>query len=160
MSLLQVVGVADMKVDNNPDVTIATYSLGSCIGVVAYDPAAGAGGILHYMLPESSLDQEKAKKNPYMFGDTGIPLLFRYAYKLGAQKNRMVVKVVGGAQILDDNGFFNIGKRNILMMKKVFWRNNVIVSAESVGGSVNRTVRLNLGSGEVLLKERGKERLI
>jgi chemotaxis protein CheD len=154
---IEVVGVADMKVGNDPGVTLATYSLGSCIGVVIYDPEAGAGGILHYMLPESSLDREKAERNPCMFGDTGIPLLFRAAYKLGAQKQRMVVNVVGGAQMLDDSGFFNIGKRNILMMKKVFWRNNVIVSGESVGGTVNRTVRLHLASGEVLLKERGKE---
>lgn len=155
---LKVVGVADMKVSKSPGDTVATYSLGSCIGVVIYDPAVNVGGILHYMLPEASLDPEKARKNPCMFADTGVPLLFREAYNLGAAKNRLVVKVAGGAQILDDNGFFNIGKRNLLVLRKIFWKNNVIVAAESVGGSLNRTVRLKVGSGEVLLKERGKER--
>lgn len=160
MSQLITIGVADMKVSNDPAATLVTYSLGSCIGVAIYDPKVRVGGLLHYMLPDANLDLEKAKKNPFMFADTGIPFLFREAYKFGADKRRMVVKVAGGAQILDDHGFFNIGKRNQLILKKIFWRNNVLVKAEALGGSVNRTVRLNLSTGEVLLKEAGKERLL
>ena len=160
MSQLITVGVADMKVSNDPAATLVTYSLGSCIGVAIYDPKVRVGGLLHYMLPDASLDLEKAQKNPFMFADTGIPSLFREAYKLGADKGRMVVRAAGGAQILDDKGFFNIGKRNQLVLKKIFWRNNVLVKAEALGGSINRTVRLNLSTGEVLLKEAGKERLL
>ncbi|MFP4036903.1 MAG: chemotaxis protein CheD, partial [Desulfobacteraceae bacterium] len=76
------VGVADMKVSSDPEVVLVTYSLGSCIGVAIHDAQAGVGGILHFMLPESSLDPEKSKKKPYMFADTGIAPLFRQAYKL------------------------------------------------------------------------------
>ena len=101
-----------MKVSGNRDETLITYSLGSCIGVVIYDSQVKVGGMLHYMLPESQLDREKAQKNPYMFADTGIPALFKAAYALGALKSRMRVVVVGGAQILDQKGFFNIGKRS------------------------------------------------
>ena len=102
-----IVGVADMKVNADGKCVLVTYSLGSCIGVAIYDPVVRVGGLLHYMLPESSLDRIKAKKNPYMFGDTGIPLLFKETYKLGAKKNRLKVIVVGGAQILDQKGLFN-----------------------------------------------------
>ena len=77
-----IVGVGDMKVSSNPEDVLATYSLGSCIGLIIYDPVVSVGGLLHYMLPESSLDGNKAKKNPYMFGDTGIPLLFKSSYNL------------------------------------------------------------------------------
>jgi len=76
----QIVGIADMKVSNNPEVSVITYSLGSCIGLVIYDPVVKVGGILHYMLPESSIDNEKASRNPFMFADTGIPRLFKTAY--------------------------------------------------------------------------------
>ncbi|MBW2120105.1 MAG: chemotaxis protein CheD, partial [Deltaproteobacteria bacterium] len=107
-----IVGVGDMKVSNDPESLLITYSLGSCIGLAIYDPVVKVGGLLHYMLPESSLDGQKAKKNPYMFGDTGIPLLFKEAYKFGAKKNRLKIIVVGGSQILDQKGLFNIGKRN------------------------------------------------
>jgi chemotaxis protein CheD len=124
--------------------------------VIIFDPVARVGGMLHYMLPESSLDPEKARQNPRMFADTGIATLFKQSYQLGARKENIVVKVVGGAQILDAAGVFNIGKRNYVAMRKIFWRNNVMVTAEHVGGVVNRTVRLDMSTGRVLLKVGGE----
>jgi chemotaxis protein CheD len=107
------------------------------------------------MLPESSLDGRKAKKNPYMFGDTGIPLFFKEAYKLGAKKNRLRVIVIGGAQILDQKGLFNIGKRNYTVLRKLFWKNNVMTDFEEVGGNVNRTLKLEIKTGQAWLKVSG-----
>lgn len=155
-----IVGVSDMKTSNDPEATLITYSLGSCIGIAVYDPVAKAGGLLHYMLPESSLDKEKAKKNPYMFADSGIPHLFKSTYQLGAKKQRMKVAVVGGAQILDQKGFFNIGKRNHMAVRKIFWKNKVMTNFEDVGGNVNRTIRLELATGEMYLKVSGQEKRI
>ena len=151
----RIIGVADMAVSNNLQEDLITYSLGSCIGVVIYDPTVKVGGMLHYMLPESSMDSDKARRTPAMFADTGIPLLFKQSYQLGASKRNMLVKVVGGAQIVDENGVFNIGKRNYLALRKLLWKNNVMVTAEHVGGSVNRTVRLEIGTGRVYLKVSG-----
>ena len=151
------VGVADMKVSNDLEVVLTTYSLGSCIGLVIYDPMVKVGGLLHYMLPESSLDGVKAKKNPYMFGDTGIPLLFKETYKLGAKKNRIKTIVVGGAQILDQKGLFNIGQRNFTLLRKMFWKNNVMIDFQDVGGNNNRTIKLGVKTGEILLKTSGGE---
>ena len=150
-----VIGVGDMKVSDDPAVVLATYSLGSCIAVGIYDPMVGVGGILHYMLPESNLDKKKADKNPYMFGDTGIPLLFKSAYGLGAKKNRIKIIVTGGSQILDQNGLFNIGKRNHALVRKMFWKNNVMIDYEDVGGAVNRTLKLAIRGGEATLKVSG-----
>ena len=148
----RIIGVADMGLSDSPEELLITYSLGSCIAVVVFDPVASVGGMLHYMLPESSLDPEKAEKNPCMFADTGITHLFKNSYLMGARKEHMVVKTVGGAQILDPKGVFNIGKRNYLAMRKIFWKNNVAIAAEHVGGEVNRTVRLEMGSGRVIVK--------
>ncbi len=150
-----VVGVSDMMISNHPEATLVTYSLGSCIGVAIYDPIVKAGGMLHFMLPDSSLDPEKAQRNPYMFADTGIPLLFKAVYKLGAQKHRMQVVVVGGAQVTKGKDFFNIGKRNYLALRKMFWKNNVMVNFKSVGGTENRTLRLDIKDGRTWLKESG-----
>jgi chemotaxis protein CheD len=152
----KIVGIADMGITQSQDEGLITYSLGSCIGVVIFDPVARVGGLLHYMLPESQIDPQKAQKNPFMFADTGIPLLFKEAYRYGAVKNRIIVKVAGGAQILDDSGFFNIGKRNYMAMRKILWRNNVLIKAEDVGGQVSRTVRLDLETGKVWLKYSGE----
>ncbi|MCP3926067.1 MAG: chemotaxis protein CheD [Desulfobacterales bacterium] len=151
-----IIGVSDMKVSDNPDETLITYSLGSCIGVIVYDPEAKAGGMLHYMLPDSTIDKVKAEKNPFMFADTGIPNLFKSTYKLGAKKNRMRVVIAGGSQILDQKGFFNIGKRNHTSLRKMFFKNNVITDYEDIGGNVNRTIRLDIATGDVYIKTSGK----
>ena len=107
------------------------------------------------MLPESGIDRYKAQKNPHMFGDSGIPLLFKGVYELGAKKARLKVVVVGGAQILGQHGLFNIGKRNYTLLRKMFWKNNVLVDFEDVGGTVNRTIRLEIKSGQMWLKTSG-----
>jgi len=154
--LIVTVGVGDLKISKNPKDVIITHALGSCIGVAVYDPTVKVGGLLHYMLPESSLDRDKAKKSPFMFADTGIPILFRSCYKIGAVKSRMIVKVAGGSSIMDDSGFFNIGKRNYASLRKILWRNNVLIQSEDIGGNGNRTVRLHISSGLVEVKESNK----
>ena len=151
-----VVGVSDMKISNNSESVLITYSLGSCIGIAIYDQIARVGGLLHFMLPESSLNLEKAKTKPYMFADTGIPRLFKSVYELGAKKQRLKVIVVGGAQVLGQKGFFNIGKRNYMAVRRIFWKNNVLMDHQEVGGNENRTVKLILKEGKVLLKTSGK----
>ena len=156
-----VVGVADMKVSDQTEVILVTHCLGSCIGVAVYDPVARAGGLLHYMLPESKIDHEKAKSAPLMFADTGIPLLFKACYKLGAKKSRMIIKVAGGSQIMDPSGVFDIGRRNYVALRKIFWRNNVMIDAEDVGGHSNRTMRLSVASGVLSIKVSGEgERIL
>jgi len=146
------VGISDLKVSNNLKDTLVTYALGSCISVAVYDPVIKVGGLLHFMLPESSLDADRARTNPAMFADTGITLLFRSCYVLGAEKKRMTVKVAGGASILDDTNYFRIGQKNITAMRKIFWRNNIMVDGEDTGRNCNRTVRLDLSTGKCLVK--------
>lgn len=72
-----VVGVADMAVARDAHKSIVTYALGSCIGVTLYDPVAKVAGMLHFMLPESTVSPDKAAINPAMFGDAGLRCCFR-----------------------------------------------------------------------------------
>ena len=153
----RVVDIADLAVSNDPGAVLVTYSLGSCIGVAIWDPVVCVAGLLHYMLPEASVSPEKARSTPAMFCDTGVPMLFRAAYELGAVKRRLVVKVAGGSQLLDDNGTFNIGRRNYLALRKIFWKNGVLIDGEHVGGSVSRTMRIEVASGIVTVRIRGEE---
>jgi chemotaxis protein CheD len=151
-----IIGVSDLKVSNDLESTLITYSLGSCIGITIYDPVAQVGGMLHFMLPDSGLDHIKSQENPYMFADTGIPPLFNNAYKFGAKKQRMKVIVVGGARVHDQNGFFNIGKRNYMAVRQILWKNNVMIDYEDVGGNANRTLKLAIKTGQAWLKTPGQ----
>jgi chemotaxis protein CheD len=149
--------VGDVAVSDDTSKEIVTFSLGSCIGVVLYDPKVKVAGLLHIMLPDSNLNLERAAKQPAVFADTGLTILFRSAYGLGAKKGRMRVVLVGGSQVMDATGHFNIGKRNYTAVRKIFWRNNVLVDAEDVGGNVNRTVGIDVATGQVWVKTNGME---
>ncbi len=150
-----VVGVADMRISNQPEEVLVTHALGSCLGVVIYDPVARVGGILHFMLPDSSLDPQKGQENPHMFADTGLPLLFRESYRLGAQKSRLQVKVAGGSQLLGNREHFQIGRRNYAALRKIFLKNNVLIDNENVGGTKARTLFLEIATGNVWIKVMG-----
>jgi len=151
------VGVADMKISADKSDTLITYALGSCLGITIHDPVADVGGLLHVMLPLSTIDPAKAEKNPYMFVDTGVPRLFIDCYKAGARKERLLVKVAGGACTngSEEEDYFQIGKRNFLMLKKLLWRNGVVLKAQDIGGVQSRTMSLEIGSGTVSLKVSG-----
>jgi chemotaxis protein CheD len=148
-----VVGIGDCAVSSDPGVVLITYALGSCIAVAIYDPVACVGGLLHFMLPDSNIDLERARGNPFLYADTGVPALFQRAYGAGAEKRRLKVRVAGGARVLDDGGFFDIGRRNYLSLKKLLWKAGVMVEQESVGGTAYRTVRLGMETGQYTLQE-------
>lgn len=156
----RVVGVADVKVSSNPDERLVTYALGSCLGLTVYDPVARVGGLLHVMLPTGSIDPDKMAQNPSMFVDSGVPALFKASYKLGARKERMIVKVAGGSHTgaTDEDDKYQIGKRNLLALRRLLWKNGVMLHAQETGGiQVSRTIWLDIGTGDVTLKMNGAE---
>ncbi len=157
-----IVGVADMTVSHVKEDLIITHALGSCLGITIYDPVADVGGLLHVMLPDSGIDPNRAKETPHMFVDTGVPRLFKECYALGAVKERLEVKVAGGACSSGeaDNDFFQIGKRNFLTLRKLLWKNGVLLKAHDVGGSVSRTMSIEILTGAVAVKSGGKETLL
>ena len=157
MEQLITIDIADIQTSDDPKTTLVTYALGSCIAVILYDPARHVGGMIHYMLPSSKTSPEKAKAKPAMFADTGVPLLFERMYGYGCTKESLIVKVAGGGALYDDKGMFNIGQRNYTILRKIFWKNNIIIAAEDVGGSRSRTARLRLSDGQVTVKSQGEE---
>lgn len=158
-----IVGMADLKVTDMPDDTLITYALGSCLGIVVHDPVARVAGLLHVMLPSSLIDEAKASTQPAMFVDTGVPLLFRECYRLGARKERMLVSVAGGsfsAQSGADDSF-QIGKRNMITLRKLLWKNGVLIHADDTGGvQLSRTMSVIVSSGVVQLRTNGTVRVL
>ena len=150
--------MAELRVSRNPDDVLVTYALGSCLGVMLWDPIARVGGMLHVMLPESSLEPERARVSPAMFMDTGLPALFRACYAEGAVKQRMIVRVAGGAATsAGPTDMFQIGKRNMIKLREMLWRNGVLLRAHDVGGVASRTVLLDVGTGTTVVRSKGRE---
>jgi len=152
---LIVVGISEFRCSSDPEASIVTYALGSCIGVGAYDVVSGVGGLLHFLLPDSRQDPSRAEAQPASYADTGIPLLLRAMERMGADRRRIKVRLAGGAQILTDNAQLAVGKRNYLAARKQLWQLGVMVEMEAVGGSVSRNLGVTVGTGEFWVQTRG-----
>ncbi len=151
-----IVTTAGMKIGKKGDV-LMTYALGSCLGLMLYDPEVCIGGMLHAMLPSSKINLEKAKENPFMFVDTGVPEMLSQLTDAGVKKTRLVIKVAGCASPLGGSKSFDVAKRNYAVLEQVFFKNNIQVDARAIGGTDNLTVLFNVSTGSISIKNKGEE---
>jgi len=149
-----------MKASADPEDVLVTYSLGSCVGMTLYDPTVRVGAMIHCMLPLSKIDPVKAAAVPCMFADPGVPLLLQKVFELGATRKNLIAKVAGASSLLDEKKLFNIGERNYTILRKVLWKNNILIDKEDVGGQVARTMFLYIATGETRLKISGQEKIL
>ena len=141
-----------MAASGDVGATLVTYALGSCIGVVAYDPQVKAGGILHLMLPDSAILPEKAAVQPAMFADTGLPEFFLLLTRLGARSDRLRLLVAGGAHMVAGKDPFRIAESNWRVTADFMAGNGYRIRHLEIGGSVNRSLALDVCSGQVTVR--------
>ncbi len=149
---LRVIGISEFYVSEDSSCKLITYSLGSCLGLTVYDSALRIGGMIHCQLPLSSVDKLKSENKPAMFVDTGVQLLFETMYKLGSKKKDLVVKAAGCSNIMDVNNRFKIGERNFAILRKLMWKNNMLIQAQDIGSDKTRTLSLDIGTGVTSVK--------
>ncbi len=150
------VGMADLNICKSPDI-ITTIGLGSCIGLILYDPVTKIGGMVHYMLPDST--QIRNNGNIAKFADTGIEELLKQVIAAGANKSRLVAKIAGGAKMFATTGMSNIGnigERNAEAAKEILKKKGIKLIAEDTGLNYGRTVELHCETGEFYIKSVGK----
>jgi chemotaxis protein CheD len=155
-----IVDISAGEISGNPEDEIITYSLGSCLGITVFDPVVGIGGMIHCMLPLSKTDREKAKIKPYMFVDTGMSMLLSELFQMGVTRENAIVQVAGGARSLDKKNLFKIGERNFTVLRKILWKNNMLIKSKDVGSNKTRTVRMDIATGNVYVKSGGIETLL
>ncbi len=147
-----IVGVGEYAVTNQPGDVVKTFALGSCVAMIVLAPRIRAVGMVHIALPESKLGNGKEKNLPGYFADTAIPVVLDSLKKLGISNNRdLIIKLAGGASMMDPQGYFNIGKRNVLAIRKILWQYKLGAIAEDIGQNFSRTVRVEVDTGLVYL---------
>ncbi len=147
LSKMYTIGIAEQKVAQAPD-KIVTLGLGSCIGLVLFDPISKIGGMIHIMLPVAP--KEGAAFNKSKFADTGIAELIRTVTAAGALRGRLVAKLAGGAHMfntISNNDIMNVGERNAQMCKKMLASQAIRIAAEDLGGTCGRSIEFCLESG-------------
>jgi chemotaxis protein CheD len=151
------VGVGEYAASRTQGDIVRTLALGSCLAVILLDTERRSVGMVHIALPESSINKKRAAERPGMFVDTGIPALLEEMNEFGYNgSNSLIVKLAGGASIIDTNNTFNIGKRNILAARKLLWRHGLGAIAEEVGGNMSRSVSVEVNTGRVLVSSPGR----
>ena len=137
------VGIADMNVVKVPN-TIRTSGLGSCVGVVLYDDKKKIAGMVHIMLPDSSLGKSN-KLNVAKFADTGIYALMELLKNEGVRPMALKAKIAGGSQMFQfgSSDTIRIGPRNVDAVKKELKRLSIPITAEDTGGTSGRTIEFD-----------------
>ena len=148
------VTISDMKISRKPRDLLVTHSLGSCLGLAAYDPAARVGGLIHCLLPKAKAPDVQ---NPYMYVNVGVPLMIRKMARLGCAKESIIFKAAGCGRMMRIQNQFDTGAQNLAMLEALFARNGVALAASDVGGSIPRTLSLDMETGNVTISSQGKE---
>lgn len=146
----RIVDVADLVVSRCEEDLIVTYALGSCLGVTAYDPVARVGGLLHCQLPAAPRDAPVA--NVAQFVDTGLVAMLERMFDHGAEKSRLIIAAAGGAEVMQNLKSFKIAQRNHAVLRKILWKNSLLIAAEDIGGDQPRTMSLQIFDGAVRLQ--------
>ena len=154
------VGMADLNTCTSPD-AITTLGLGSCVGIVLYDPVIKVAGLAHIMLPDST--QIRSNDNVAKFADTGIDALLERMEQMGVSRRRLTAKIAGGAQMFaftSENSMLAVGRRNVEATKKKLAELGIKIIAEDTGDSYGRTIEFYPENGELMIKSVGRDKKV
>jgi chemotaxis protein CheD len=143
------VKVSEMVLSAAAPKLLMANNLGSDLGVALFDPVSKLGALLHAMLPEARVHPDMARKNPFMFVDTGLTCMLETAYAQGAFKGHLIALVAGGADLMEKGPrLFSVGMDNVNRTFEILQKNQVAVRRQAVGGKHLRSLYLNLATGE------------
>lgn len=153
------VGVGELVVTTDRRRELVIYGLGSCVGVAVHDAAAGVGGLLHALLPDTSIDPERARADPAVFVDSGVEALLAAAVAAGANPGRLRVAAAGGAH-MSGIDHFRVGERNTAALLASLGSAGLVPDATDMGGVATRTLRLDVASGTVRVQRGDSSRVL
>jgi chemotaxis protein CheD len=148
----RIVGPGDCDFSPDAAARLITFGLESCIAIAVYAPAISQGALLRFSFPLSGTNPALAKKRPWLFADTAIPEFLSQIRRQGVRNHEMSVHAVGAADVPPRAPFFASGKSNYLMMKKILWREGVLLRGEDVGGKRLRSLWLDAGTGRIIVR--------
>lgn len=149
------VGLGEHAISSSAEDVLVAYGLGSCLGISMIDPVLRISGLLHAVLPEPANGNNRLDANPHKYVDSGIEALLNGLIKEGASRNKLIIRLAGGANMLlaaNMTHSFDIGTRNIVSARATLQRLKLSIAAEAVGGHSGRTVRVYVGNSRVTVK--------
>ena len=134
------IGIAEKVISISPD-KLVTLGLGSCVGLVLFDPVKKVGGLVHIMLPNAPAGTSEF--NRFKFADTAIDDMIKLVIRAGASRHQLQAKLAGGAHMFNNaynSDVMGIGKRNVDLCLKVLKENRIPIAAQDTGGTSGRSI--------------------
>ena len=147
------VRMGELAVSSAPGDVLVSLGLGSCIGLALIDRRMGIAGLAHIVLPQS---QGHGHANPRKFADLALPEMLTELADLGARKMRLEAVLVGGASMFAvSSANLEVGQRNEAAVRDLLRKLRIPVAAAATGGSRGRTIRVDVASSAVTVREAG-----
>lgn len=159
---IELVGIGELKIKDSTYDALRAVALGSCVAVIFYAPVKKIAGVAHVALPDSTTNGNiDLIKRPGYYADIAILNLIEKYKSFGIYGSRdLIIKLVGGASVMDPKGTFDIGRRNVISIRKYLWQNRLGAIKEDVGKDYSRTVTVEIGTGIVSVKSPHKETIM
>jgi len=154
--------MGDIAVTKGEDNLVAS-GIGSCLVITFYDPKHKIGALAHTMLYARRLSSEvrsskdeRRKTNPdespdTKYADTAIDEVLKRIDSLGAKRENIEVKLIGGANMF--SAFkSDFVKENVTRVKEKLEKADIAIVGECVGGSQGRSVEFSVNTGIVTVK--------
>lgn len=145
----RIVRVSNAAVAGESEVLV-TLGLGSCVAILLHDPEARVGAMAHILLPEPS--GKIAATNKWKFASTAVAPLIQAMMRKGADRDRIVGRLVGGASMFGmhlSQQRLHTGERNVQAARAALESEGIAIEAEEVGREHGRSVYFYPADGRV-----------
>src|SRR5581483_7961869 len=127
------VAADECRFTTDADCRLISRDLRSSVAVAVHAPKIGLAALLRFSRPDS---EEASETNPWACADTAIPLFFAAVREMGVEYRDLSVYAAGGAFDTAE------GKSNVLALRRLLWREGILLKGSDTGGNVSRSLWL------------------
>jgi chemotaxis protein CheD len=147
-----VVRMGELAASASAGDVLVCVGLGSCIGLALVSRRGSACGLAHIVLPDAA---GRPADRPAKFAEQAVPALIAALGPHGARAGGLDAILVGGAQMFTTSTGMDIGARNEAAVRAALGLAGIPVTASATAGSVGRTVRVHVATGNVTVRDAG-----
>jgi chemotaxis protein CheD len=127
------------------------------VGVALFDPGLPLAGLAHVMLPDSKSAARKKADTPFRYADTGVTALLAEMERLGAHRERIYARLIGGANMFVFAGKSSglqptIGERNLQAALASLVKAGIAMRGQDSGGNYGRSIEFDARDGFILVR--------
>ena len=132
--------------------------LGSCVSACVRERKLGIGGMNHFMLPSHNSGEWGGDMQSTRFGNFAMEKLVNELIKAGCTRERMEIKVFGGANVTESSNA--VGSDNSAFVMRYLEAEGLRCAAQDLGGTLPRRINYYPATGRVVrrllgMNERG-----